>query len=257
MAIYAYCLLRLPAGEEWPIMQGIDDHPVFPLRCGKYTMLLSRLERNYRFTPRSIVQHGQVIGRAFETHTVLPLRFGTSFHAEKQILQLIQENRRELLEAFCRLRGRAEMRLKLLLPPDLQHPENPKKSLPRSRKAGKRRATNGNGARKPTDEPVNAKNRMLAEQLADWARELFRPLEQQVRCRMAPGSELLVDCAHLIEDQRVKSYQKLRRSAAEQMKGCDLRISGPWPPYHFLPTSIRLPASTPPVLRARATAGAR
>ena len=256
MTIYVYCLLRLSAGEDWPIMQGIDDHPVFPLRCGKYTMLLSRLERNYRFTPRSIVQHGQVIGRAFETHTVLPMRFGTSFHSEKQIFQLIQENRRELLEAFCRLRGRAEMRLKLLLPPDLQHPESKKKSLPCSRTAGKRRA-NGNGAGKPVNEPVDAENRMLAEQLAAWARKLFRPLEQQVHCRMVPGSELLVDCAHLIEGKRVESYQKLRGSAAEQVKGCNLRISGPWPPYHFLPASIRLPASPQPVPRARAAAGTR
>ncbi|MEE8177649.1 MAG: GvpL/GvpF family gas vesicle protein [Acidobacteriota bacterium] len=256
MAIYAYCLLRLPAEEDWPVMQGIDGHPVFPLRCGKYTMLMSRLDSNYKFTPRSIVQHGQIIGHAFETHTVLPMRFGTSFQSEKQVVQLIQENRSELLEAFCRLRGRAEMRLKLLLPPDVQNPGSPKKSLPKSLAAGKRRS-NGNGAGKTAEAPMDARSRMLAEQLAVWAREMFRPLEQQVRCRMIPGSELLVDCAHLIENKRVASYQKLRRSAAEQIKGCELRISGPWPPYHFLPTSIRLPAATPPVLRARAAVAAR
>jgi hypothetical protein len=104
---------------------------------------------------------------------------------------------------------------------------------------------------------MDARIRMLAEQLAVWAREMFHPLEQQVRCRMIPGSELLVDCAHLIENKRVASYQKLRRSAAEQVKGCDLRISGPWPPYHFLPTSIRMPAATPPILRAQAAVAAR
>src|SRR3972149_4880232 len=113
MAIYAYCLLRLSAEEPWPVLEGIGAHPVFPFRCGKYTTLLSRLNRNFPFTPRSIVEHGQVIARAFETHTVLPMRFGTFFASEKQIEHLIRGNQSELLEAFCRLRGKAEMRLKL------------------------------------------------------------------------------------------------------------------------------------------------
>src|SRR4051812_1183320 len=110
MAFYAYCILRPNSDDPWPVMQGISEHPVFPLRCGKYTVLLSRLERDYPFTPRSIVEHGQVISRVFESHTVLPMRFATFFKSEKQIVNVIQENQGELLEAFCRLRGKSEMR---------------------------------------------------------------------------------------------------------------------------------------------------
>src|SRR3972149_3315852 len=148
MSIYAYCLLRLPLEEIWPILNGVGQHPVFPFRSGKYAMLLSRLERNFPFTPRSIVEHAQVVARAFETHTVLPMRFGTFFSSEKQIEQLIRENR----------------------------------------------------------------------------------------------GELVVDCAHLVETQRVAGYQRLLPVAEEHIKECTLRLTGPWPPYHFLPSAIRLPS---------------
>src|SRR5262249_24221309 len=94
MSFYAYCLLRPSSDEPWPVMSCISDHPVFPLRCGKYTMLLSRLGRDFAFSPRSIVEHGQVISHAFETHTVLPMRFATFFQSERQIDNLIRENQK-------------------------------------------------------------------------------------------------------------------------------------------------------------------
>ena len=78
-------------------------------------MLVSRLERDFVFSPRSIVEHGQVIAKIFESRTVLPMRFGTFFRSEQQVINLVRENRQDLLEAFCRLRGKAEMRVKLLL----------------------------------------------------------------------------------------------------------------------------------------------
>src|SRR3990172_2622285 len=80
-------------------------------------MLLSGLDRNFPFIPRSIVEHAQVVSRAFEGHTVLPMRFGTFFSSERQIEQLVRENREELLVTFCRLRGKAEMRMKVTVCP--------------------------------------------------------------------------------------------------------------------------------------------
>ncbi|MBI2816590.1 MAG: GvpL/GvpF family gas vesicle protein [Acidobacteria bacterium] len=247
MPFYAYCLLRLNPDEPWPVMQGISEHPVFPLRCGKYTMLVSRLERNYPFTPRSIVEHGQVIARAFETHTVLPMRFATYFKSEKQIENLIQENQKELLEAFCRLRGKSEMRLKLLFQADsFESDRRPCASNQLSQPAGS-----------PNGTSLDARNQEFAHRLAAQVGDLFHPLEQQISCRLVHSRDVIVDCAHLVESQKVVSYQKLQTAASEQVKNCDLRISGPWPPYHFLPTTVRLPAASMVPLRRRAIATVR
>jgi hypothetical protein len=245
MSIYAYCLLRINADEPWPVMQGISEHPVFPLRCGKYTMLVSRLERNFPFTPRSIVEHGQVIAHAFESHTVLPMRFATYFKSEKQIENLIQENQKELLEAFCRLRGKAEMRLKLLFHADASD-------------TGKKTSVRTNDlAGQPVSASLDARNQEMAQRLAAEVGDLFHPLEQQISCRMAQNREVVVDCAHLVETQKVVSYQKLQTAASEQVRNYDLKISGPWPPYHFLPTTVRMPAASLVPLRRRVTVAAR
>ncbi len=250
MAFYAYCLLRLNPDEPWPVMQGISDHPVFPLRSGKYAMLLSRLERSFPFSPRSIVEHGQVIAHAFESRTVLPMRFATFFKSEKQIVNLIQENQKELLEAFCRLRGKAEMRLKLLFQADALE------ATAQAQKKGCQSTLSSRFACATGEEtPLDPRNQELAHQLAARVGEMFHPIEQQISCRLIHSRELVVDCAHLVESQKVEIYQKLLSAASEQVKNCDLRISGPWPPYHFLPSAVRMPAGNLVPLRRRAVVG--
>lgn len=250
MAIYAYCLLRLPSEEALPALRGIDARPVFPLRCEKHTMLGSRLERDFPFSARSIVEHGQVIARIFEKHTVLPMRFGTFFRSEKQIAELIRENRQDLLEAFCRLRGKAEMRLKLLF-------RFPAPSFAEVRKPPQRSFGSKGSFPNEDGDPLDPQCRELAAQLSVRLREMFHPLDEQVTCRRLQTSELLVDCAHLIESQQVGTYQKLCCLASEQVKDCALRMSGPWPPYHFLPASVRLPAAPATALRPRLAVAAR
>jgi gas vesicle protein GvpL/GvpF len=253
MAFYAYCLIRLSPNEPWPVLQGIAEHPVFPLRCGKYSILLSRLERTFTFTPRSIVEHGQVIAKVFETHTVLPMRFGTFFRTEKQIQNLIQENQKELLESFCHLRGKSEMRLKLVYPANGVNGSDTKgaRKPPRDVFAAGDSRSNGDG------EELDLRNHEMAHQLAARVGEMFRPLEQQISCRPIQNHCLLIDCAHLVDSDKVEIYQKLQSAASEKVKNCDLRISGPWPPYHFLPTSVRMPAAAAMPVTRRVAVNAR
>jgi len=252
MAIYAYCLVRLTPNESWPILEGIGGRPVFPYRCGKYAMLLSRFRRNFSFTPRSIVEHGQVIARVFETHTVLPMRFGTFFQSERQVEQMIRENQSGLLETFCRLRGKAEMRFKLSFLSTDGDISRPKK------RPQKTRSTRGVGS--SSAESADPRTQEMAEQLAAKLREMFRPLDDQVTCRQLQSREVVVDCAHLIESENVESYKEICDVASEQVKDCAIRMSGPWPPYHFLPASVRIPAvSLRPMkgMRTRSAAAAR
>ena len=257
MAIYTYCLLRASSEESLPDLKGIDSRPVFPLRVDRYTMLVSRLERDFPFSARSIVEHGQVIARVFENHTVLPMRFGTFFGSEKQVADLVRENRQDLLEAFCRLRGKAEMRVKLLL--GFETPAESSRSVSSKTAIRKppRRANRYEGTVPAGDgEPLDPQCRELAAQLSVRLREMFHPLDQQVTCRRLDGCQLLVDCAHLIDANTVHAYQKLCGQASTQVKDCDIRVSGPWPPYHFLPSAVRRPAVVAlPRLRSRPSLG--
>ena len=241
MPVYAYCLLRTPSQQEWPVLQGIGGHPVFPSHCGRYTMLLSLLKKDFSFTPRSIVEHGQIVAHTFETHTVLPMRFGTVFPSEKHVENLIKENQRELLETFSRLRGKAEMRLKFQISSG-NEAKGPAKKSPQKTLSLKKALTSS------APPAVDPKTHALAEKCVYWLREAFRPLQDTFSCRNLPGDDVAVDCAHLIEACRIEDYRKATSSlASAEMSDGSLRLSGPWPPYHFLPNSIRMPA---PVVRA-------
>ncbi len=239
MSLYAYCLLRAPSGEQLPEIRGIESLPVFPYRSDKYTMMVSRMNRDFPFSGRSLVEHGKVISRIFEDYTVLPMRFGTFFRSEKQIKEMIRQNRGELVESFCRLRGKSEMRLRLLL--SLASP----KLKARSRSRSKTTASKTGPATSEVNRDalsLDPDSREMASRVATRMRDVFRPVEDQVKLRLVDNNQLMLDCTHLIDSERVQAYRKLPASASRQVKDLDIRMSGPWPPYHFLPDAVRLPS---------------
>jgi hypothetical protein len=68
--------------------------------------------------------------------------------------------------------------------------------------------------------------------------KLFSPLEQDVSCKKDSGG-MLIDIAHLIDHKSVPKYQNRYNAATRQLKDCQIAISGPWPPYHFMPTKLK------------------
>jgi hypothetical protein len=174
------------------------------------------------------------------------MRFGTFFRSERQVLDLVRGNRHDLLEAFCRLRGKAEMHLKLLLGLGTRSERSKTGSV---RKPPRRSMGAEEFAPRSDNEPLDAQCQEIAKQLSVHLQEVFHPLDQQVTCRRLEGSQMLVDCAHLIETERVAGYPKLCEQVATRSSDCDFRVTGPWPPYHFLPNAVRLPARAAVPLR--------
>lgn len=248
MAFYAYGLLRLPPEEAVPQIKGIDSTPVFGFRCEKYTMLVSRLEKNFRPSPRAFAEHWQVIARAFESHTVLPMRYGTVFRSEMQIFELIRQNRQEMVEAFCRLRGKAEMRLKVLIGAPAAPAPSGKASGTDRKPPRKTTSPNGNssltGAGAQDQPPCDPRSQQMAEQAAARLQAMLKPLDQHIVSHRMEGPQCQVELVHLIEMQNAPAYQRLSQALLEASQNVDLRLSGPWPPYHFMPIKIKFPKAS-------------
>ncbi len=231
--IYAYCVLRMDAEEPWQVFPGIGDRSVFLVREGKLAMLVSRLDGRFTTDAHSIIQHGRVVHRVFEQQTVLPFRFGTTFKTELQVRHLLLGNRSGFLEALNRLRGKAEMHVKLLF---AGHPE--------LRVAGAAAATGvAHDKAAPAAVPAADGSEFLRH-ASQRVAGLFHHVQEHISVRPLRNGEWLVDFAHLIEGSRVPSYQRAGSQAAAQMKDCQMLVSGPWPPYHFLPSGIRMPAAS-------------
>jgi hypothetical protein len=78
-----------------------------------------------------------------------------------------------------------------------------------------------------------------AKSLSVQVHRLFNPLDEEVSCKKVDSGGLLIDIAHLIDNASVEKYQNRYVAAARQLKDCQIVLSGPWPPYHFMPGKLK------------------
>ena len=50
---------------------------------------------------------------------------------------------------------------------------------------------------------------------------------------------MLLDIAHLIDRKCVERYLSKYSTSSAAMREYQMQLSGPWPPYHFLPGKVR------------------
>jgi hypothetical protein len=63
---------------------------------------------------------------------------------------------------------------------------------------------------------------------------LFLPLDEEVSCRLTESGKMMLDIAHLIDRKYVERYQSKFATTSAMLRECQMQLSGPWPPYHFV-----------------------
>lgn len=238
MAWYAYCIaeqktfpnsrVRRPFAIE--NLAGINGAPIFGYPSGEFVVLVSEFSQGTPLTQQSVLDHARVVSDCFRDRTVLPFKFGTIFESDEALRQAVRGNKRSFTESVDRLRGKAEMHIKMIVPENLvQHivsdaaPARPgSEYLTQLREKASR------------DRERQSKARALSVQV----HKLFNPLEEEVTCKKVE-SGVLLDIAHLIESKSVEKYQTRYNLAMRQFKDIHISLSGPWPPYHFTPSKRR------------------
>jgi len=242
MSWYAYCLTEhqtLPNGvrARRPFVlegvQGVNGAPVMSYPSGEFAVIVSEFDRaSGKLDEKAVLEHARVVSQSFRTATVLPFRFGTIFDCEDAIRQAVRSNRRTFCESVARLRGKSEMRIKLTVRDgslrgameDVVLPDTVgREYLAKLREKASR------------ERERQTKARALSVQV----HKLFNPLEEEVSCKRVDADGMLLDIAHLIDSKSIEKYQNRYSTAAKQLKNCQIAVSGPWPPYHFLPEKLR------------------
>jgi hypothetical protein len=242
MAWYAYCITeqqtltngtrtRRPALLEG--IQGVNGAPVLSYPSGEFSVVVSEYERNgEQLGEKSVLEHARVVSVCFRTGTVLPFRFGTIFDTDDALRQAVRANRRTFGQSVARLRGKAEMHLKVLVRDGVLREAMADVVLPDT--------VGGEYLIKLREKASKDRERQTkARALSVQVHKLFNPLEEEISCKRVDSNGMLIDIAHLIDSKSVEKYQNRYSSAAKQLKNCELLISGPWPPYHFLPGKLR------------------
>src|SRR5580704_508709 len=125
MAWYAYCITeqqtlangtrsRRPSLLEG--IQGVNGAAVLAYPSGEFNIVVSEYARDgEQFGEKNVLEHARVVSVCFRSGTVLPFRFGTIFDSDEALRQAVRTNRRTFGQSVARLRGKAEMHLKLVV----------------------------------------------------------------------------------------------------------------------------------------------
>ncbi len=169
--------------------------------------------------------HARVIASTFGRSTVLPFRFGTCFDDDDALRRSVRSNQRHFMANVERLRGKAEMHLKLLVDDVCGE-----KELPLTVKAAGQAYLSQLRESAVRQRERQSRARALSVQM----HRMFLPLEEEITCKRMESGKMLLDIAHLVDKKTVERYQNKYSSATLQMKDCAMQLSGPWPPYHFV-----------------------
>jgi hypothetical protein len=235
MAWYAYCIGEKQAFPELarhrkPVplesIHGLSGNQVFLYPASDLAIIVSEHNPSEALSQKAGVDHARVIAECFQQSTVLPFRFGTVFHDDESLRKSIRSNQRQFMSNIDKLRGKTEMHLKIFVE-DCCGRETAR--CPSAETVGQQYLTNlRESAARQRERQTRA--RAVSFQM----HRLFLPLDEEVTCRLTESGKMLLDIAHLIERKYIERYQNKFATTSAMMRDCQMQLSGPWPPYHFV-----------------------
>jgi hypothetical protein len=241
MSWYAYCLTEqrhLPNATRTrrPFVlegiQGVNGATILSYPSGEFAVIVSEFDRaTSTLEEKHVLEHARVVSVCFRQGTVLPFRFGTIFDSDDCLRQAVRGNRRAFGASVARLKGKAEMHVKLLVRDG---------SLRQLQDVIIPDSVGGEYLCKLREKAMADRERQTkAKALSVQVHRLFNPIEEEITCKRVATDGMLIDIAHLIDSKSIEKYQNRYASAAKQLKNCEMSVSGPWPPYHFMPGKLR------------------
>ena len=205
---------------------GVSGNQVFLYPASDLAVIVSEHNPAETLNQRSGVDHARVIADCFQHSTVLPFRFGTVFNDDDSLRRAIRSNQRQFLGNIDKLRGKAEMHLKVFV--DDCCGREVDRHLP-AESVGREYLSN------LRENAARARERQTrARAVSFQMHRLFQPLDEEVSCRLTESGRMVLDIAHLIDRKCVERYQNKFTTTSAMMRACQMQISGPWPPYHFV-----------------------
>jgi len=244
MAWYAYCIGEKQAFPELarhrkPVplesVLGVSGNQVFLYPASDLAVVVSEHSPHETLNQKSGLDHARVIADCFQHSTVLPFRFGTIFSDDELLRRSVRSNQRQFLENIDKLRGKTEMHLKIFVD-DCCAPETERNRPVES--VGREYLSNLRETASRTRE-----RQTRARAVSFQMHRLFIPLDEEVSCRLTESGKMVLDIAHLIDRKYVERYQNKFATTSAMLRECQMQISGPWPPYHFVHRLTRPPHS--------------
>jgi hypothetical protein len=249
-ALWAYCVLRAGAPLPPDELQRVEHRDLVALvsRVPLAEFGEEPLRRNLNdleWLERVARAHQGVLERALAAATIVPLRLCTIFEDEEGVRRMIEREHAGLVDALERLEGRQEWGVKLIVDRSALD-QAARARIPEA--AAKTETGGGSGGaymlRRRLERQVREAADRLADELTedvharlqDWASDAVLNPPQNRELSGHEG-EMLLNGAYLVEDERVEALRELVAELEERHRelGARLELTGPWPPYNFVP----------------------
>jgi hypothetical protein len=171
----------------------------------------------------SLLAYERVVEAIHARQTVIPLRYGCVMESEEQIVQLLEDHRREYEALLLRLHGMTEMGIRLLWPASAVPPPSLAQSPGTAYLASLRNRYNSQET--PAPEETLLADRIVAL-LAGRSTEQRRELSSSLQGR-------LLSLYFLTPKSGTEEFRRMVRTILTP-PGVKLLLSGPWPPYNFV-----------------------
>jgi len=236
-------------GAEAPGAAAVDPrHEVVALAEGPVAGIASRVslaefdeatlpERlaDAQWLEQKIRAHEEVLEAALATGAVVPCRFSTVYRDERELRRFLDDRANALAAALARFDGRVELGVKAFAARSSRGDEAARAQSGRAYLEARRRE------QQERDE--------LARSRADVAARLHERLrgaaddgvllELQSRDVSGRAADMVFNGAYLVSDRG--RFEEALAAAARESEAVELELTGPWPPYNFVPEELGRP----------------
>lgn len=199
---------------------------------------------------RTARAHERVLDAVRALTTVIPMRLCTIYRGESSVGEMLLRERQALTEALARLAGKTEWGLKIFVDPAAVERAAKEASDELARLDAELESASVGGAymrrkqlegllRDETDRLVDECVEDAHARLSGLAVEALRNPLQRPEASGHSG-QMALNGVYLLDDAANEGLHACVATLTREygLLGCDLEVTGPWPPYNFVKSSI-------------------
>jgi hypothetical protein len=260
--VWAYCVAD--GSIEPPAGQGVDgEHPLERVDHAGLTALVSRVPKrqfdadalrenlnDIEWLGRVARAHEQVLEDVLSSTTIVPLRLCTLYESDDGVRQMLEREQSALTRALTALAGREEWGVKLLVDPQkLQQVAESRAAASAGEQGSELDGQSAGGAyllRRRLERQVREESNALMSATVETLRAELEAFALDMVTRPAQNPELsglqgrmILNAALLVDADGVDRLNALARAIEADYGDLGARVilTGPWPPYNFVPGS--------------------
>lgn len=233
---YIYCICRegvpLPHG-----LKGLGDSSLSLISYGGVAAVVSSAPKGAcPPTPENVLSHARVVEGILPFSPVIPTRFSSLLGGERQVMDLLRRHCLELRENLCRLEGKVEAGVKVLLPdtPEADRALDTETLTPSPPEAGEEYLLQRQRFyrhRENVAEELRAMGEMLSQHL--------HPHWEDRRVEYHENPAPMLSACYLLKQETMGAFLKALEALRCERPELKVLFSGPWPPYNFVPSLTR------------------